>query len=153
MILSGWKLYAGIGALVILSLVIWRVNHAFNEAAKVPELERELEIQKLALKIQSEKYIAAQNLTQTVSVKYENDISKRDAALKRLRQRPAACVPVHTASGPSSGNATHQPDQPLAGVGVSSSFLIDFAGSCETDRIKVNALQDFINTTWKANEQ
>lgn len=149
--------YLKIGGIVacvlIAGLLIYKVNHAFNEAAKVPGLEKELAIQKEALRIQSERFVAAKTLTQTVSKNYEDLLTKRDNDISRLRQRPAHCVPVQFATPTNGINAADKLNKPYNADGVSSSFLIEFAYDAETDRAKVIGLQNFINGIYNLNKE
>lgn len=149
--LLGWRIYAVLGGLIAFIGLGLYINHIFLQAAKVPGLEKEVSDLQLQMKTQADKYEEANKITQKVGDDYEKAITKRDADIKRLSKRPASCISVYPAQPASGSDATNQPDKPSAGNGVSSSFLISYSGECETDRIKVIALQDFIAKVWADN--
>lgn len=135
-------------AILIIAAIIFRISSAFVEAAKVPELEAEIQ----ELRNEKETILAnfkqAQEITQTVSQDYENQIAIRDADIARLSSRPAKCLPISTTKAASGSNAANGADQPDKSNGIPDTALYRYAGECETDRIKVNALQSFIDKTW-----
>lgn len=139
------KFYLILAGVLAIIGVLWQVNNWRVDAGKVPGLEAQLKTAGTELENQKKSCEAAKTTTQEVTKNYENLLAQRDADIAELRKRPATCVPIYISRSASGGDAAHQPNLAGEGNGVSSSFLIDFAGSCETDRIKVITLQDYIN--------
>lgn len=146
--LAPYKLWIYIGLAILVAGIAWSVDNAYSEAAKVPGLEKQIKDLNSEINDLLSKCKNAQEITSTVSQKYEDDDTKRNADLNELRGLPASCLAIHSASQANGSNATDKQNQPDSGAQISSAFLINYAGECEADRIKVIALQDFINKTW-----
>ncbi len=137
-----------LGAALALGLILM-IAHWRSEAAKVEGLENQITTLYAQLESERAKIKANQQLTREVSQNYEDAINKRNADLKRLQNRPARCVPVTATAG--SGDAANGGSQPDTANGITDSKLYDFASDCETDRIKVVTLQNFISKVWDNN--
>ncbi len=84
----------------------------------------------------------SKQITTKAETDYETQITTLNNELKRLRNQPSTCVPVTRPA--SKRNATKLTSKPSNGNGVTSGALLEYAGECETDRVKVNVLQGFI---------
>lgn len=146
-----FKIIAGFLILALVGLIAARINNAFNEASRVPYLESQVKLYKDALRIQSENFVKAKKLTQTVSQNYENILTQRDADYNRVQKRASTCVIVQPSTPARSPDATYKPNEQNIANGVSAGTLFDFARDAETDRAKVISLQEFIKEVYKAN--
>lgn len=145
------KVIGIIALVIVVGIIGWRINHAFNEAAKVPGLKKEVALYKEALRIQSENFIAAKKLTQKVSQNYENLLSQRDADFNRVQRKASTCVIVQPSPSTNRPNATDKPDKQNIANGIFAGTFFDFSRECETDRAKVIGLQEFIKEVYQAN--
>lgn len=130
--------------------VIWRINHAFNEAAKVDGLEQQIRILKVQHQADKDQCEADKVLTEKVETDYENklsDLSDQLADIKRLR--PNKCV-FPTAGQASQFNAAADNGKPAAENGLETDWLYDFAGTCEGFRLQIIGLQEFINRLYES---
>lgn len=96
---------------------------------------------------------SAQNVTTNADKKYENLYNAAQSELDKLRAQPTTCVPVYIKRPARVAHAANQPVKPDKPNGVTSTALYDFAGECETDRIKVITCQQFITDERKINKQ
>lgn len=132
LLLSNWRLI--IGGLVIAGFLLL-INHWYSESKKVPKLEYELKVQKLALKIQSEKYIATRKLTSEANdYDYKKTGDSLTLCLNQLR-KSSRCVPVYPArTADSIKTASEQPTS-----GITTGAIIANNISCQADRDSLNA--------------
>lgn len=90
---------------------------------------------------------ADKKITEDADVKIQqaNDaLSKRVSA---MLMQPATCVPViakRTVTAP----AKVKPESARPDAGITTTWLIDYAGQCERDRLQLNGLIDFVNAVW-----
>lgn len=84
---------------------------------------------------------------------YQADIDRLAADVKRLRARPAKCVPVtrppvvHPEQG---SGREHASQNGAGGGGIGSVWLYDYAAECETFRIERNNCKNFVNQIWES---
>ncbi len=131
--LLGWKLYAGIAVIVMVSILAWRVNHAFNEAAKVEGLEQQLKTATEALeafKIQCAESKKPAN--EANDYDYKNTKNSLTLCLNQLRKSPN-CVPI---SRPPS-RVEISSGQPTSGITVAAIIANNI--ECQADRDGLNA--------------
>lgn len=123
-----------LGALAVLGLILL-INHWRVEAGKVEGLETELKIAKQALKIQSERYIAAKKPTTEANdydrAKLNNSLN---LCLNSLRHS-SRCVPVYL---PGTANGAKGADKRPAS-GITSGAIIANNIECQADRDSLNA--------------
>lgn len=119
--------------------LLWKVD---NQAQKIQTLSESL---KTANKTISE-HEANVKITEETANEYQDTISRLNADLKRLQQRPVRCYAPTSPSGGTDGSTAGS--QLSGGNGIRSDWLYDFAGRCEGERIKVIGLQTFINRVW-----
>ena len=96
----------------------------------------------------------AKKITEGVSHDYQtklNDLSSQLDTLKRVQ--PSRCVVVSTPRPAGKCNATAGAAKPAQQDGVTSDALYALAGEGERYRLQVEACQQFISETWKANNQ
>lgn len=74
---------------------------------------------------------------------YEARITILNHKLRTLSSVRPSCVPI--TGSPGVDHATSGNSQLLSGNGISSNWLIQFAGRCEREAIKLDSLQEFIN--------
>lgn len=93
------------------------------------------------------------DLTEGIENGYQAQIDGLNATVKRLRKRPAKCVPVIAIAGagqlyPEQGyGGKHAPQN-----GIGTEFLYDFAADAERYRIERNACKDFVNHVWESHK-
>lgn len=138
-LLKYWK-YILIGALVgACAVLTWRVD---NLSSKVTTLKNSLKIANETISQHEQNII----ITEQANEKYQSNINKLNSDLKRLRSRPAKCIPI---TSPSAVHNGQDNGGGYAGVnGISDQWLYEYAGTAETYRIERNACKDFVNQTW-----
>lgn len=121
---------------------LWRYN-----AIELKNALKELKTANDAILVYEENTI----ITEEVGNEYQNTIDKLHADIKRLQSRNIRCVPVAgTAGWTNAGTA----ETKLSGRGgISSEWIIDFAGRCEGERLKVIGLQNFINRIYDSRKK
>lgn len=85
---------------------------------------------------------------------HQNALDRLSADVKRLRAKPARCIPVARPSGlhPEKGSGGGYAAQDGQGAGIASEFLYDFAADCEHIRIERNGCKDFVNSVYDARQ-
>lgn len=103
------------------------------------------------IKSDTDKCKQDQQITSAASTRYENQITFLNSELERLRNTAPAVVYVTKPSIRPNATAPKQSGQSVANA-IDSGTFIDYSGDCESDRLKVIGLQDFINKVWEAND-
>lgn len=135
-LLANWKVCLGAAGAFLIALGLHNldVNRIQARAAK-----------ELTAQVQADIKLCDSDKAKTTKAEtyYETQIVALNSELNKLRKRPSTCIPI---TRPASGsNATDKPSKSGDGNGaVTSGALLDFAGECEIDRIKVITLQGFI---------
>ena len=140
-----------VGSLVGVGLLVL-INNWRTEAAKVPQLESKIESLNNQITLERLKVKENQQITTKAEETYAYKINELNADLKRLRDKPAKCIPVYITRPASSTNAKDRRNQQVEGNGITDIKLYDFAESCERDRAKVMALQEFILNIYEGNQ-
>lgn len=86
-------------------------------------------------------------ITERANNEYQTNIAKLNSDIKRLRQRPAKCVPI--ASTPDIHNQSRQGRGHDSKNGISSGWLYEYAIEAETYRLERNACKNFVNQVWE----
>lgn len=103
------------------------------------KLQRELGAQETALIAKCD---ADKKITEDVGREYETKISALNRRIAALRVQPSSCLPVTSTATGRNGSTTGTIN---AGAhGISSEFLIDYAGEAEKYRLQLISCQDFI---------
>lgn len=121
--------------------------HAFDVQRIEARHKVAVEAARAAVKVECE---ADKQLTTEVSNDYQNQIANLTVQLNRLKRlhNNSKCVPV---TRPSEGRNATPVRGELAGTnGLSTGWLIDFAGEAEQYRLQLISCQDFISKTWAA---
>jgi hypothetical protein len=81
------------------------------------------------------------DISYETSEKYQDQLSNLDRKLRALRvQYSTACIKIEAPGG---SNATTAPGKLSGQNGITAEALLDFAGQCERERIKVIGLQEY----------
>ncbi len=132
MTLKLWGTIAG--GLAILG-ILWTINHWRVEAGKVPGLKDEVKLYKDALKIQSERYVAAlKPATEANDYDYKKTSNSLTLCLNQLR-KSSTCYPVYPARTPNGAETTSQ----QRASGITDSAIVANNISCQADRDSLNA--------------
>lgn len=143
-LLPQWKVFLGIGIASAVLITLHNLDIGRIEAKQATELQAQKD---------ADKKICDNNkkITSNSENYYEALYTASNAKLNSMLQHPPKCVPITKSAH--SGNATNVINKQDSSNGISSDALYNFAGECETDRIKVMTLQNFIQQVWKINGQ
>lgn len=141
--------------------MIWYVPAigGFLLASIIAYTAHSLDVDRLELKAEKDKQAQVQydvkqcqeakDLTAKSEQDYESQIAKRDADIAALKLRYGTCAIMPVAKPARVSHAANQPNKPSKSDGILISSLLDYAGECEKDRIKVVTLQGFITSERK----
>lgn len=95
---------------------------------------------------------ADKKLTEGIENDYQKQVNALNSTINALRLRKLArCVPVRDAVPAKRPNAAPTGAKLPERDGVSSEYLIDYAGRAEECRLKLITLQGFVTQVWKQN--
>lgn len=93
-------------------------------------------------------------ISERTNNEYQANIDRLSADVKRLRNRPAKCVPVTGTATVSveEGHGRGYDKKNGASSGIRSDWLYEYAIDAESIRIERNSCKDFVNQIWEANK-
>lgn len=141
-LLANWKIIA-YGATVMAIF-----GSGYYVSSQIAETRQEKALAAQELKLQAA-CAADKKLTENSSHAYQTKVSALTRQLADAKRMFAAkCIMPVTGEARSSDGSARAGE--YAGQNaVNAGTLIDYAGECETYRLQVISLQDFINDTWK----
>lgn len=147
LLLRFWPYIAGGVAIVGLMLLI---SHWRSEAAKVPDLEKQIATLQTQLETERAQTKEDKQTTETIEVTYETRLANLNKLLDGLRQRPARCImPAITTKTSGTTTTTAGKELPGGDAGITDTRLYEIAGRCEKERLKLLGLQDYTNQLYK----
>lgn len=139
-----WLPGAVLTAIVALLLHNWSISHLESKQAKA------LDTQKTELE---NKCTADKKITEDISSDYQSKINQLNGQLASLRMRmPSVCIPVITGQANGSHASSTAGQHGGQNGGITSDALYGFSGECETYRLRLIGLQNFVNKVWAQND-
>lgn len=142
-LITDWKLIGIFFAILALGfglheLSIWTLNlrHQHELASQATALNTRCETEK--------------ETTREVSHEYQTKLSSLNAQLARLKRVQSRCILPESDAPAGRDGATPAGQLPRSN-GISTDWLIEYAGNAEETRLKLLSCQDFITKTLKEN--
>lgn len=141
-IITHWKFFAGAIPALILAYGLHYISASWAESRHKTELANQI-------KADIEQCNKDKAITTEASHEYQTKITALNNKLSAIRMRkPARCVSVAGTSPGLNGNA--EPSVNAGTYGLTSEWLINYAGEAEQYRLQLIELQNFAKKTWEA---